>query len=191
MTLEQIIEKLENPPRHEMELMAQKIGKELKPICQKDIKKIINRCISDFYHTYKPKYHKRSYSLRYMYKIKATSDCITINYSPRFTTVRHRAPKSYIFDIVFMQGYHGGATDISASKIQKWGEHPDPGTPYWRTPHPEYTSWGIPAKQDESPRNRIRDALNEYQNGKLQEHQVEIIKKQYIAYINKLFKSLK
>ncbi len=44
---------------------------------------------------------------------------------------KYNAPEE-IFHTVFEMGFHGGARKISAQKAKKWGQHPQPGVPFYR-----------------------------------------------------------
>ena len=139
------------------------VNSELDKIYVRDLNKIIKRAINDFYGTFKPKYYKRKYSLKYMYNVTSKNGFIDMDFSGEYANAQHRLGNDELFNLVFIGGYHGGAKSIADNKIEKWGMHPKEGVPYWRTPYPNYTEWGYPAKQDVSPMERIDDALNTYE----------------------------
>ena len=179
MDIDKLIQILENPPMKDMEMLAKQIGIELETQCQKDITKLIKRAIDDFYHTYKPKYYKRKYSLKYMFRVNGTRDgSLEIEYGGELSYAHHHESNDTIFDVVFVQGYHGGSP---------YGvDRPAPGIPYWRTPYPHFTEWGIQAKPDKSPMDRKTEKLNKYKDGRLIELQNEKIKQAYMNWLAQL-----
>lgn len=185
MTQKEIIN-LINKKRKTIGDVRKKINKELDNRYVAEINKIIKRAINDFYGTFKPDFYKRKYSLRTMYKVTSENGNVNMTFKGSFSKVSHRLDNEKIFDLVFMEGYHGGAKGIHPSKVESWGEHPSTGTPYWRRPpkpwedeegklHPPYTEWGRKAKQDESPMERIEKALEIYYEKKEPLIQNEVI----------------
>lgn len=86
----------------------------------------------------------------------------------------------YIFNLTFMEGYHGGAKSIDSSKAKIWGAHPARGTPYWRSwgmvTYPDGTRkrhrfgrWQKPATRMDSPPFKL---FNEY----LDQADIDIVK---------------
>lgn len=86
-----------------------------------------------------------------------------------------------IFDLVFNKGYHGGAATISAEKAKKWGEHPSPGTPHWRTSgllpvrdgvriRHRWARWNGAAYQSASPADRFEEEIQKAEDGEIQEY---------------------
>lgn len=139
----------------EAKSIEEKIDGEIVERFQKDLKKAVNKAIDTFYHSYSPKYYKRKYSLRYMYKITSGKNRITIDCDPGYTFAKHRMSNDDLYNLVFREGYHGGVPDGI--------NHPSPGIPYWRTPHPHFTEWGIPAIQTESPLQMIKQNIKTYE----------------------------
>ena len=92
--------------------------------------------IEQFYDDYQPRIYKRQEGLLKAYRINKDG---TYDFDSELITGHHRAGKEYLFSLAFMEGYHGGVKDGP--------EHPNPGTPYWRKPVPQYTEWGSPAVQ--------------------------------------------
>lgn len=192
MTREELIKRL-NENRNTVDSFLNKVNKEIENRFEKDVNKIIKRAINDFYESYKPKYYRRKYSLRHMYKLTVGNGVYVIDYDSKYTFAKHRAENEYIFDLVFMEGWHGGAPDIDESKVEIWGEHPSPGTPYWRRPprpweddegyqHPPYTEWGREAKQDEPPIERIDKAIDSYEK-EFKTIRKEIFKKEFKKWL--------
>lgn len=167
MTREELIKRLvEN--RNNAASFLDSVNKKIEKRFEKDVNKVIKRAINDFYRTFKPDYYKRKYSLRSMYKLTIKDGEYTIDYSHKYTDKTHRASNEYIFNLVFVKGWHGGAPGIADHKVEQWREHPNPGIPYWRLPPPggdnvPYTDWGRRAKQDKPPIERIDEAVDAYE----------------------------
>lgn len=164
--------------------IVKQINSELDKVYEKDLNKIIKRAIDDFYHTYKPKYYNRQYSLKYMYKVTSKDGFIDMDFSTDYWHGNHRLGNEELFNLVFIEGWHGGARNIDSSKIEQWGEHPEEGVPYWRTPHPNYTQWGYRAKNDLSPMERIDKALKVYE-GKISSIQDGVLIKEFSKWMRK------
>lgn len=175
MTPTEFIEFL-NKKRKEINKLTKMVNNELDIRYTKDLNKIIKRAISDFYSSYKPRYYKRKYSLKYMYKVTSENGVIDMDFDGEHSFAYHRLDNDKLFNLVFIEGWHGGAKYIKDSKVEEWGMHPDPGTPYWRTPHPDYTEWGYRAENSESPMERIDKALMSYET-KIESIQDKILDK--------------
>ena len=143
--------------------IEKEIDEEIKNKYIKDLNAVIKGSIDKFYHSYKPKYYKRKYSLRDMYEILPKQGGFTIDFDPSYTEKEHRLDNDKLYDLVFMEGYHGGAPYIAPGKVEKWGKHPSPGTPYWRTPYPDFTEWGMAAFKSKSPFEIVQDDIKAYE----------------------------
>ena len=127
---------------------------------QKAVKKMntIGRLqVWEWYKSYSPYQYRRKKTLYYGFKVEGGNGKIKVHFGPEDMYKIHFVDKldpNYIFDNSFMEGFHGGARDGE--------DHPEPGTPYWRTPAPNYPFWGRPAIQTESPFQRIDKAFDEY-----------------------------
>lgn len=124
------------------------------------ITEIFNRAVNQFYADYKPipGGYERQYGLR---------DVLDIAYDYRGTVITGHDNRLLfdenemhgdrrggdLFNKVFIEGWHGGAED------SRNGDHPDPGTPYYRTPVGSYRYWGGKAVKTESPYHIINEAL--------------------------------
>lgn len=121
-------------------------------------KKIIRSSIRQFYAAYTPAFYHRRYSLYQMARPVIEEELFYILLGGDLSGFSHRIDENYIYVNSFKEGFHGGA--ISGKY------HPNKGTPYWRTPHPDYTSWGWPASQTTSPYNYLTTEWNSF----LQKH---------------------
>ena len=105
----------------------------------KECKDALRSSIEQFYDDYTPHVYKRQEGLLTAFRINADG---TYDFDGNLISGYHRVGKDYLFDLAFQRGYHGGA---DKNKNGWYSYHPDPGTPYWRKPVPEYTEWGDPA----------------------------------------------
>ena len=150
-----------------------------------DLYYIMDSCIDKFYESYTPKFYKREHSLYHAYKVKI-NDCIigwdfSPSYMPDGYDHEHRATNEYIFQMAFVEGYHGGANTIAENKVEKWGKHPHDGQYWYRTAppifakdEPPYSRWsgqskhgyGAAVRKGMPPKTRIEDEINKYRSGK-------------------------
>lgn len=122
--------------------------KEALPKIEKNVKKQWKSAINEFYNSYNPIYYSRSYSLYNLLSTRITSDNIYISTDSNNLNGSYRVDDDYIYDIIYKEGWHGGATD----GIDSFGKyHPKPGIPYWRTPTPIYSHWGNQSIKTVSP----------------------------------------
>lgn len=153
------------------------VAKEVAAQWYDDLDYIFVSCIDRFYADYNPTFYRREGSLYSTYKLTQKNGIVSWNfgaqYMPQAYKHSHRASNQYIYDQMFLKGYHGGAHTIAEDKVEEWGEHPDDGTPWYRTPHPfrgirPYTDWSEhrAEKSDISPAQRIEEELRLYQNSK-------------------------
>lgn len=117
-------------------------------------KRIIRSSIRQFYASYTPAYYHRRYSLYQMARPVIEGELFYILLGGEYSSFSHRIDENYIYENSFKQGFHGGA--ISGKY------HPNKGTPYWRTPHPDYTSWGWPAYQTNPPYDYLIEEWNNF-----------------------------
>ena len=88
---------------------------------------IAESAIEDFYKDYTPAGYARKYDMYNAYKITVELDDFEINYDVEFDPKYmkyHGDLNDYLFNIVFEQGWHGGA--------DKGNGHPEPGVPWYR-----------------------------------------------------------
>lgn len=132
----------------------------------------IQNAIDEFYDAYpddadEPFFYHRQHRLYDAVKIKKTKNDQDIEvlygeeYFPKYPRVKR---KGYMYDLIFINGYHGGARD---GKTADGVEHPDGKTPYWKTPFPELNKWGSPAAQTESLESLVNRYKNDYFNNRV------------------------
>lgn len=114
---------------------------------------IATNAIDDYYADYDPIYYDRLGDLYHTYKIIITDYERRIELSHIYMNGGHRASNEYIFDTMFVYGYHGGA--------------PHNGEFYWREPIPYFDSWYPVSVESQglvsdSPYYKIKEETDEY-----------------------------
>lgn len=135
-------------------------------LLKKELQKVGEKVIDEWYEDYIPNAYRRQYSLYKAFKVSVNRNKGIFNISfshtymknfKHFTGKKTTDINEYIFDISFMQGWHGGAN--------KGKEHPFPGIPFYREPFPYYTSWYYIAEKSFSPYEKMYEKMN----GKIEE----------------------
>ena len=84
-----------------------------------------------------------------------------------------------LFDLVFKEGWHGGARSISVKKEEIWGSHPEPGKAYYRkggwVKYPgssgkkwhKYGKWGRRAFKSKSAYAMVSEDLQRSEAGEI------------------------
>lgn len=165
--------------------IKQDVAKESARQVYEDLNAIFVACIDKFYADYDPTFYRREGSLYRTYELTNKNGVISRNfgeqYMPQTYKHSHRVSNKYIYEQMFLKGYHGGAHTIDPDKVEQWGEHPDDGIPWYRTPHPSrgvknpYNRWSDSwensegkgsAEQSTSPADDIMEQLEQYENNK-------------------------
>ena len=133
-----------------------------------NVRDIFNDVIQHFYADYEPLEYHRTESLYNLLqtRLSPNGDSLSIWFEPsEMSSFRSGySGEDGLYDQVFRHGWHGGADTIADSKVAKYGAHPDPGVPYWRTPSPYYTHWGRQAQiASRAPLEDFRMRIAEYQ----------------------------
>lgn len=121
------------------------------------VKKMFTDTIDEFYSSYTPDYYDRVESLYNILETTTISNGLSISFNPdNMTSFRNGySGGDGLYDQVFRKGWHGGAGQGK--------DHPDPGTPYWRTPVGVYKYWGRPADvANIPPLDAIKKRVYEY-----------------------------
>lgn len=167
--------------KHDIQKIAQLTLKQMSV----EWKDMFDRCITDFYNAYHPMFYKRTDSLYKAYRVSTYGNKIIAHFGSFYMPHTHRVNINYIYQYVFLKGWHGGAT--------KGKDHPEPGIPWWRTPPPflaqkqgvdPWSRWGGIAYSSSSPYNQIGNAFDEYKKSQrgeaiLNKYFTEIIKNKY------------
>jgi hypothetical protein len=185
-----------NRSSNEIDKYIEEIGKQ---ICQEGnerlammvkthVDTIIKESMEEFYatHTYHEPYSYSSTGslatfARFM--LNENDNSFYVEYGSELGEGGYRVDKDYIYKLVFLAGWHGGA--YTSSKTDD--PHPHPGIPYWRVPTPWGSFWSEPADRAPEPpvsiltRKWNEFVLNEYDKLK-NEIENELLEK----YSNKL-----
>lgn len=123
-----------------------------------EIRRLFNEAVKKWYDSYEPKIYHREYGLYKVLDFSTSEDKYGMvstrsqMYDELYnSSLMPTGRNGYdLFEKVFIEGWHGGAESIAQEKEEQWGVHPNPGVPYYRTPHPKYNMWGNEAEQTES-----------------------------------------
>lgn len=127
--LREFINKLVEPMQklsdaYESGKLEKEINQKISQKAKKDLDKIFNTCVEEYYNSYDPEFYKdRKGSLYDMYDVVSGEEDIEWETGP-FSDKTHRVGNQYIFDKMWMEGWHGGAT---------YSEKLD----YFRRPYPD------------------------------------------------------
>lgn len=155
------------------------------------IGQIFNDAVATFYASYTPTQYKRTFDLYNVLNIsydrygRVAYDELTDLLDPsRMHTDRKGGD---LFQKVFMEGWHGGAENISTG-ADMWGDHPSPGIPYYRKPglvtspngnkkwH-RWGKWGRKSVQTVAPATIMYNKLLSAEHGDLHSKLIEIVNK--------------
>ena len=73
-----------------------------------------------------------------------------------------------LFDLVFMEGWHGGAKYIAPRKEARWHKHPNPGTPHYRSGF-WYEHWGEQAFRSTPPYDIFESNIINAENNEMKQ----------------------
>ena len=147
-------------------------NKEYLRAVEKDMRGVFRSAINDFYSDYTPQEYRRTYSLYNLLETRLDESDeddigLVLSFNPsNMSSYRNGyAGDDGLYDLVFRQGWHGGADKIASEKEFQWGVHPSPGTPYYRKPQKaHYPHWGRRAERaNVSPLSDIQSQVEEYQ----------------------------
>lgn len=153
---------------------------------QKDhLRRVFNKSVTEFYSKYKPKgYNRRGDTssetggLYDLFELSGLdSDGVIMDfqddYSELYNQARmHSGRKGYdgLYQLVFVEGYHGGSKSIADSKVDDWGAHPEPDVPHYRARgfakkyhrFYKYARWGRRAEQSTPPKELVEENMSEF-----------------------------
>ena len=114
----------------------------------KDIEQMIKFAAKEFYDDYHPSSYKRKGSMDEFYNVVVTDSASWVELGEEFSDTGHSVNNEYIFETMFIEGWHGGADS---------GEfHPDPGTPWYRT-YNKHSGWNWLREA-----SRMKDGMSPY-----------------------------
>ena len=140
---------------------------------------VCDNVITQWYDTYDPIVYDRRGSLYKMYEIKIRNNKLIVDIDGE----KFSGLSRYLYELTFVEGYHGGAKKGKTGIDGYMEDHPSPGIPYWKTPIPQFYFWGRPALRSFSPYYRIMSQLKKEMSEIDKERQVE-----YDKYVNKIKK---
>lgn len=145
------------------DIVHQAIEKSM-PRILRDQEKIIKSAIEKYYSVPK-RYYKRTKSLFKVYKM----DDYGFEFSPEFMPNVHRVSNEYIYDKMFIEGYHGGATkgpdDLFQTPIPWEMAYRRPVRIFGKSDLPAFSLWSFtqPRKSNPSPNELIDIGLEKYE----------------------------
>lgn len=139
---------------------------------------IAQNAIDSFYEDYYPLVYSRQEDLYKTYKIIITQDDRKIDFGPQYMNGGHRAGTEYIYNRMFVHGYHGGAPH-AGGYYWRW---PSPGRAYKMGMPPFYTWYPfsveeVGAVMSPSPYELAKKQTDEYLAQQVIEEQAELDKK--------------
>lgn len=136
---------------------AKKLKKKMDAQTESDLNHIARIAIDHYYESYDPEYYERTGDLYKVFSVEITDESISLTYNYRSLRNHDILLRKYIFDYMFLQGYHGGA-------ISGYG-HPAEGIPWYRgTPKGsnKFAFWTTPAVQTDSPYEEMEANSQKY-----------------------------
>lgn len=138
------------------------IAKEMADAVYEDINYIFETCIDKYYADYSPKFYKRTYAIKDIYKIKKSGTCIEWDVGADLMPSTHRVSNKYINTYMFEFGFHGGAK--SDKGLFRYRTKPPVFTVGNEKPYMQWSKYS--SKQSRSPSNEIDRELGRYEKGK-------------------------
>lgn len=136
-----------------IETAEKKTNSEIPAKVAPEIESASRFAVEDWYMAFNPDYYERTESLLNVYDVKPLSGEVNVHLSSD-ELGGHRVGNDYIYEYMFILGYHGGAITGEPPA------HPSPGIPYWRTGF-NFSEWGSPAPKATSAYTLMRKYINE------------------------------
>ena len=141
------IQKIVQRVREIMYEAAYSAAVELMNGMEQDLRKIYHDTVSEFYADYSPVFYDRTESLYTLLELENTGSEMSWGFESNNATAFERGGGSAgLYEHVFRQGWHGGATGTDSRGYTA-------RIPSWRTPYPYFTQWGNVAPQ--APRSPL------------------------------------
>lgn len=105
-----------------------------------ELDEIGKEVVARWYADYDPVFYDRNRGLYKAYKITVIGTRIRADADASYMSEAsaYNQDTELVYNIAFERGYHGGSYGREGNQRI---------IPYWRTPFPEYTSWGRPARK--------------------------------------------
>lgn len=158
-----------------IDIIPKKLNAKYNPRVKFDLELMGENAVRAFYDSYSPYIYSRQEGLLSAFKVTANDDEWKIEVGAEFMTGHYDAGTEYVYINSFEKGWHGGAINGP--------DHPEPGTPWWRTPFPELTYWKSPAARGPSPLEELIAADPDgYIDQKIQEYieEKEMLRKPFV-----------
>lgn len=148
---------------------------------QRRLESLFEEAVRQFYDAYSPSFYSRSESMYDVLNLQKNGDGLIIYDDVMDLLDRTKMTVDRkggdLFNKVFVEGWHGGAEGINDALAERYGAHPSPGIPYYRTPHPYYTRWGKQAFRSESPYDRFKISVEAEEGGSMSAELQRILEK--------------
>lgn len=115
-------------------------------IYKEELERVGDHVITDWYSTYDPIIYDRYGGLYKAFTVQLKGTIYSVYFGATLMDNVYHQSVNWIFKNSFIEGYHGGSRHN--------------GIPYWRTPYPELSNWGKPAKRSFSPYYRMINEMN-------------------------------
>lgn len=166
------IQKLVNRVKKQMYDAALSAAHEILDEMEQDLNRFYYDIIKDFYSDYSPVFYNRAESLYDLLVISNNQEGLTGGFDSDNATAFERGGGSDgLYEHVFRQGWHGGATGTDKHGMTV-------RVPSWREPFPWYSHWG---KQAARARISPLDAWNE----SLETYKSSVLPRRYQALYRK------
>lgn len=155
MTLEEFAHRLDKLIADIPQPFSNYLVQAIEPDVKAKVKEIFDKWVDNYYASYSPRYYSRTNGLKNAYICEVYGNILVFESDASMLGGSHRIEsKEYIFDHMFLEGWHGGANSGP--------NHPAPGELYWRTPFKEYTRWGSIAASSAAPGPHIQSEVRNY-----------------------------
>ena len=155
--------------------IARDVFSKYNKIVENGLKNIAADCVDEYY-SYPTKYHRKG-DMKNTYEILVNDEKWEISTSEKNMKF-HGDLDKYIYDRMFVEGYHGGA--------DKGPKHPDPGTPWLRGGvFGVFSYWLRPASQTDSVEDMIHEQADTFIKEMYEERENAIVDK-FSPYYNNL-----
>ena len=106
-----------------------KTNEEIPQKAAPEIEKAARTAVEDWYMAYQPVSYERTESLLHVYDVKPQTGLVNVHLSSD-ELGGHRVSSDYIYNLMFLQGWHGGALHDGFPPLKRTG----PGFIYWGGP---------------------------------------------------------